>query len=105
MRTIILGFTISMCHLAVKIRGTFQAHWNKITHLCIMIKNEMIIDLFRIWMRQLFASVGQVAEPSHRYILTNFWYVICGLSYLLKKHKPINIFLPRNGPQSVGYLY
>ena len=56
-------------------------------------------------MRQLFASVGQVAEPSHRYILTNFWYVICGLSYLLKKHKPINIFLPRNGPQSVGYLY
>ena len=48
---------------------------------------------------------GADSNFSHRYILTNFWYVICGLSYLLKKHKPINIFLPRNSPPSVGYLY
>ena len=35
---------------------------------------------------------GADSNFSHRYNLTNFWYVICGLSYLLKKHKPINIF-------------
>ena len=32
----------------------------------------MNIELVRIWMRQLFASAGQVAEPSYRYILTIF---------------------------------
>jgi len=37
MRTVIYGFTISMRHPAVKFRGTFRAHWNKITHLCFTI--------------------------------------------------------------------
>jgi len=37
----------------------------------------MRTDLVRIWMRQLFASVGQVAEPSYRYILT-----ISGTSFM-----------------------
>jgi len=32
--------------------------------------NEFRIS--RIWMRRLFASAGQVAEPSYRYILTIF---------------------------------
>lgn len=41
----------------------------------------MNIELVRIWMRRLFASVGQVAEPSYRYILTifpvrNLWVII-----------------------------
>ena len=40
----------------------------------------------------------------HWYILTNFWYAICGLSYLLKT-KPINILLLWNGPPSLDYHY
>jgi hypothetical protein len=36
--------------------------------------------------------------------LTNFWYAICGLSYLLKTKTHKYIFLPRNGPPSLGYL-
>ena len=54
--------------LVDKIRRTVRAHWNKIIHLWNYDYNEH--RLVHIWMRQLFASVGQVAQPSHRYILT-----------------------------------
>ena len=68
----------------VKIRRTFRAHWNKITHLWNynLMKNRLVC----IWMRWLFASVGQLAKPSHRYIFDSglhlSWSAICGLSLI-----------------------
>ena len=79
-----LGFTISMCHLAVKIRGTFQAHWNKITHLCIMIKTKNDNRFISHMDETAICERGAISIFSHRYHL--------------------DLAFTGSGPPSVGYL-